>query len=156
MVEVIGGIEPARTLLLEAMAHGASVVTANKALLAEDGPTLYEAADEHGVDLYFEAAVAGAIPLVRPVRESMAGDRIDRVLGIVNGTTNYVLDQMDTTGAGFEESVAAGAGARVRRGRPDGRRRGLRRRREGRDPRLARVPHPRLAPPTCTARASPR
>lgn len=105
VVEVIGGIEPARTLLLEAMAHGASVVTANKALLAEDGPTLYEAADEHGVDLYFEAAVAGAIPLVRPVRESMAGDRIDRVLGIVNGTTNYVLDQMDSTGAGFEESV---------------------------------------------------
>jgi homoserine dehydrogenase len=105
VIEVIGGIEPARTLLLEAMAHGASVVTANKALLAEDGPTLYEAADEHGVDLYFEAAVAGAIPLVRPVRESMAGDRIDRVLGIVNGTTNYVLDQMDTTGAGFEESV---------------------------------------------------
>jgi len=105
VVEVIGGIEPARTLLLEAMKHGAGVVTANKALLAEDGPTLYEAADEHGVDLYFEAAVAGAIPLVRPVRESMAGDRIDRVLGIVNGTTNYVLDQMDSTGAGFEESV---------------------------------------------------
>ena len=105
VVEVIGGIEPARTLILEAMRNGAGVVTANKALLAEDGPTLYEAADEHGVDLYFEAAVAGAIPLVRPVRESMAGDRIDRVLGIVNGTTNYVLDQMDTTGAGFEESV---------------------------------------------------
>ncbi len=105
VIEVIGGIEPARTLILEAMQHGAGVVTANKALLAEDGPTLYEAADEHGVDLYFEAAVAGAIPLVRPVRESMAGDRIDRVLGIVNGTTNYVLDQMDTTGAGFDESV---------------------------------------------------
>jgi homoserine dehydrogenase len=105
VVEVIGGIEPARSLILEAMAHGAGVVTANKALLAEDGPTLYEAADRHGVDLYFEAAVAGAIPLVRPVRESMAGDRIDRVLGIVNGTTNYVLDQMDTTGAGFDESV---------------------------------------------------
>ncbi len=105
VVEVIGGIEPARSLILRAMEHGASVVTANKALLAEDGPTLYEAAAKHGVDLYFEAAVAGAIPLVRPVRESMAGDRITRVLGIVNGTTNYVLDQMDSTGAGFEESV---------------------------------------------------
>ncbi|GAA4345922.1 homoserine dehydrogenase [Angustibacter luteus] len=105
VIEVIGGIEPARTLILSAMAHGASVVTANKALLAQDGPTLYAAADEHAVDLYFEAAVAGAIPLVRPVRESLAGDRIKRVLGIVNGTTNYVLDQMDTTGAGFAEAV---------------------------------------------------
>ncbi|HEX5533362.1 MAG TPA: homoserine dehydrogenase [Actinomycetales bacterium] len=105
VIEVIGGIEPARTLILEAMANGASVVTANKALLAEDGPTLYEAADRHGVDLYFEAAVAGAIPLVRPVRESLAGDRVRRLLGIVNGTTNYVLDQMDTTGAGFDEAV---------------------------------------------------
>ena len=105
VVEVIGGIEPARTLLLDAMAHGASVVTANKALLAEDGPTLYAAAETHGVDLYFEAAVAGAIPLVRPVRESLAGDRVRKVLGIVNGTTNYVLDQMDSTGAGFDEAV---------------------------------------------------
>lgn len=105
VVEVIGGIEPARSLLLRAMEHGASVVTANKALLAEDGPTLYAAADKHGVDLYFEAAVAGAIPLLRPVRESLAGDRIRRVLGIVNGTTNYVLDQMDRTGAGFAEAV---------------------------------------------------
>ena len=105
VIEVIGGIEPARTLLLSAMEHGASVVTANKALLAEDGPVLYKAAADAGVDLYFEAAVAGAIPLVRPVRESLAGDNIVRVLGIVNGTTNYVLDQMDTTGAGFAESV---------------------------------------------------
>jgi homoserine dehydrogenase len=105
VVEVIGGIEPARSLILLAMQHGASVVTANKALLAEDGPTLYAAADEHAVDLYFEAAVAGAIPIVRPVRESMAGDRVQRVLGIVNGTTNYVLDQMDVTGAGFSDAV---------------------------------------------------
>ncbi len=105
VIEVIGGIEPARTLILSAMKNGASVVTANKALLAQDGPTLYAAADEHQVDLYFEAAVAGAIPLVRPVRESLAGDRVQRVLGIVNGTTNYVLDQMDTTGAGFEDAV---------------------------------------------------
>jgi homoserine dehydrogenase len=105
VVEVIGGIEPARTLLLDAMAHGAGVVTANKALLAEDGPALYDAAAKYGVDLYFEAAVAGAIPIVRPVRESLAGDRVRRVLGIVNGTTNYVLDQMDATGAGFDEAV---------------------------------------------------
>jgi homoserine dehydrogenase len=105
VVEVIGGIEPARSLILEAMANGASVVTANKALLAEDGPALYAAADQHGVDLYFEAAVAGAIPLLRPLRESLAGDRVRRVLGIVNGTTNYVLDKMDAAGLGFAEAV---------------------------------------------------
>ncbi len=103
---MIGGIEPARTLILAAMAGGAGVVTANKALLAEDGPTLYDAAREHGVDLYFEAAVAGAIPLLRPLRESLAGDRVRRVLGIVNGTTNYILDKMDTLGLGFAEAVA--------------------------------------------------
>ncbi len=105
VVEVIGGIEPARSLILRAMEHGAAVVTANKALLAEDGPTLYAAAAEHGVDLYYEAAVAGAIPLLRPLRESLAGDEVSRVLGIVNGTTNYVLDKMDTTGAGFADAV---------------------------------------------------
>ena len=106
VIEVMGGIEPARSLLLEAMSHGASVVTANKALLAQDGAALYEAADTHGVDLYFEAAVAGAIPLVRPVRESLAGDRIQRVLGIVNGTTNYILDAMTRSGAGFDDALA--------------------------------------------------
>ncbi|WP_114855349.1 homoserine dehydrogenase [Brachybacterium sp. YJGR34] len=106
VIELMGGIEPARTLLLDAMAHGASVVTANKALLAQDGASLYEAADTHGVDLSFEAAVAGAIPLVRPVRESLAGDRIQRVLGIVNGTTNYILDAMTRTGASFEDALA--------------------------------------------------
>jgi homoserine dehydrogenase len=105
VIEVLGGIEPARTLILDAMAGGASVVTANKALLAEDGPTLYAAADRHGVDLYYEASVAGAIPLLRPIRESLAGDRILRVLGIVNGTTNYVLDKMDSAGLDFAEAV---------------------------------------------------
>src|SRR5690606_370235 len=105
VIEVIGGIEPARTLLLSAMAHGASVVTANKALLAEDGPALYDAAGEHGVDIYFEAAVAGAIPILRPIRESLAGDEVTKVLGIVNGTTNYVLDKMDSTGMGLHEAV---------------------------------------------------
>ncbi|MDF9876317.1 homoserine dehydrogenase [Cellulosimicrobium cellulans] len=105
VVEVMGGTEPARSLLLRAIDAGAAVVTANKALLAEDGPTLYKAADAAGVDIYFEAAVAGAIPIVRPVRESLAGDRVRRVLGIVNGTTNYVLDQMATTGMDLEDAV---------------------------------------------------
>ncbi len=105
VVEVIGGIEPARTLLLTALGRGASVVTANKALLAEDGPTLYAAARENGADLYYEASVAGAIPLLRPLRESLAGDRIRRVLGIVNGTTNFVLSRMHETGAGFTEAL---------------------------------------------------
>ncbi len=105
VVEVVGGIEPARSLLLTALARGASVVTANKALLAEDGPTLYAAARRSGADLYFEAAVAGAIPLLRPIRESLAGDRINRVLGIVNGTTNYILTRMDESGAGFGEAL---------------------------------------------------
>jgi homoserine dehydrogenase len=105
VVEVIGGIEPARALILRSMKHGASVVTANKALLAQDGPTLYGAAQDAGVDLYYEAAVAGAIPLLRPLRESLAGDDVRRVLGIVNGTTNYVLDKMDTTGASFHDAV---------------------------------------------------
>ena len=105
VVEVIGGIEPARTLLLTALARGASVVTANKALLAEDGPALYDAARATNADLYFEASVAGAIPLLRPLRESLAGDRIHRVMGIVNGTTNFVLSRMDETGAGFSEAL---------------------------------------------------
>jgi homoserine dehydrogenase len=105
VVEVIGGIEPARTLILSAFRNGASVVTANKALLAEDGPTLFQAASEAGLDIYYEAAVAGAIPIVRPLRESLAGDRVNRVLGIVNGTTNFILDKMDTTGAGFEDAL---------------------------------------------------
>ncbi len=105
VVEVIGGIEPARSLILSALESGASVVTANKALLAEDGATLFAAADKAARDLYFEAAVAGAIPILRPLRESLAGDRVRRVLGIVNGTTNFILDKMDTTGAGFTEAL---------------------------------------------------
>lgn len=105
VIEVIGGIEPARSLILAALEAGKSVVTANKALLAEDGPTLFEAAEKHGRDLYFEAAVAGAIPIVRPLRESLAGDRVTRVLGIVNGTTNFILDKMDSSGAGFAEAL---------------------------------------------------
>ncbi|GAA1531757.1 homoserine dehydrogenase [Actinomadura kijaniata] len=105
VIEVIGGIEPARSLILAAMKTGKSVITANKALLAEDGATLFAAAREYSVDLYYEASVAGAIPLLRPLRESLVGDHVHRVLGIVNGTTNYILDQMDTQGAGFNEAL---------------------------------------------------
>ena len=105
VVELMGGIEPARSFLLEAMGNGASVVTANKALLAADGATLYAAADAAKVDLYFEASVAGAIPLLRPLRESLAGDRVTRLVGIVNGTTNYVLTRMDEAGLDFATAV---------------------------------------------------
>ncbi|MEV6811800.1 homoserine dehydrogenase [Micromonospora sp. NPDC051296] len=105
VVEVVGGIEPARSWLVEALRAGKSVVTANKALLAEDGGALHDAAAEGGGDLYFEASVAGAIPLLRPLRESLHGDRITRVTGIVNGTTNFILSAMHATGAGFAEAL---------------------------------------------------
>jgi homoserine dehydrogenase len=105
VVEMIGGIEPARSLLLAAMRTGKSVVTANKALLGADGAVMHAAAREHGADLFYEAAVAGAIPLLRPLRESLAGDAVRRVLGIVNGTTNYILDKMDSSGAEFADAL---------------------------------------------------
>lgn len=105
VVEVIGGIEPARGLITTAFEHGASVVSANKALLAQDGAALHAVAEQHDKDLYYEAAVAGAIPLIRPLRESLAGDKINRVMGIVNGTTNFILDKMDSTGAGYQEAL---------------------------------------------------
>ena len=106
VIEVIGGIEPARSLILTALEHGASVVTANKVLLAEDGAALFAAAEQAHADLYFEAAVAGAIPIIRPLRESLVGDEITSVIGIVNGTTNFILDRMDSEGAGFDEALA--------------------------------------------------
>jgi homoserine dehydrogenase len=106
VVELIGGIEPARTLLLEAMASGKAVVSANKELLANVGNELLAGAERAGVDLLYEAAVAGAIPLVRPLTESLAGERIIRVMGIVNGTTNYVLTQMSDAGMPYAEAVA--------------------------------------------------
>jgi homoserine dehydrogenase len=105
VVEVIGGIEPARELIVSALENGCSVVSANKALLAEDGATLFAAADKADRDLYYEAAVAGAIPILRPLRESLAGDQVTRVVGIVNGTTNYILDKMTSSGAGFNEAL---------------------------------------------------
>ncbi|WP_411106765.1 homoserine dehydrogenase [Streptomyces sp. cmx-4-9] len=105
VVEVIGGTDRARDLINGAFAHGASVVSANKALIAAEGAALHAAAAAHGVDLCYEAAVAGAVPLLRPLRESLAGDRVNRVIGIVNGTTNFVLDKMDVLGADYPQAL---------------------------------------------------
>ena len=106
VIELTGGIEPARTRILRALEAGKSVVSGNKALLAKHGVELQAAADKSGAQLSYEAAVAGAIPILRPLRDSLAGDRVTRVLGIMNGTTNYILDQMDTTGASFADALA--------------------------------------------------
>jgi homoserine dehydrogenase len=106
VVEVIGGIEPARELIVAAMANGKPVVTANKELLANVGTDLYAAADAAGVDLLFEAAVAGGIPIVRPLRESLRGEPITRVMGIVNGTTNFILTKMAEEGAEYGAALA--------------------------------------------------
>ncbi len=106
VVELIGGIEPARRLVLAALKQGKPVVTANKELLANVGAELFEAAATAGVDLLYEAAVAGAIPLIRPLRESLAGERITRVMGIVNGTTNYILTRMTEEGASYGEALS--------------------------------------------------
>lgn len=106
VIELTGGIEPARTRILRALKSGKSVVSGNKALLAKHGVELQAAADKSGAQLSYEAAVAGAIPILRPLRDSLAGDRVTRVLGIMNGTTNYILDQMDTTGASFSDALA--------------------------------------------------
>jgi homoserine dehydrogenase len=106
IVEVIGGIEPARTLITRALATKKPVVTGNKELLANIGAELFTAAHEAGVDLLFEAAVAGGIPLIRPLRESLVGERITRVMGIVNGTTNYILTRMTEEGVSYQEALA--------------------------------------------------
>ena len=106
VVEVIGGIEPARTLVVDALKAGKPVVTGNKELLAHVGADLFAAAAAAGVDLLFEAAVAGGIPLIRPLRESLVGERITRVMGIVNGTTNYILTRMSEGGATYADALA--------------------------------------------------
>jgi homoserine dehydrogenase len=106
VVELMGGIEPARTYVLQALNSGADVVTANKALLATHGPEIFDVAEQVGAQLYYEAAVAGAIPIIRPLRESLAGDKVTRIMGIVNGTTNYILDRMNSTGATFDSALA--------------------------------------------------
>lgn len=107
VIELMGGIEPARSYILLALGSGADVITGNKALLATHGPELFDAAEQVGAQLYYEAAVAGAIPIIRPLRDSLAGDRIRRILGIVNGTTNFILDRMDTAGENLEAALAA-------------------------------------------------
>ncbi|WP_298807312.1 homoserine dehydrogenase [Gordonia sp. (in: high G+C Gram-positive bacteria)] len=106
VVELVGGIDPARELIRTALTGGKSVVSANKALLADYTGELAGAAAEAKVDLYFEAAVAGAIPVIRPLMQSLAGDKVERVAGIVNGTTNFILSAMDSTGAGYDETLA--------------------------------------------------
>lgn len=107
IVELIGGLEPAHTFVKTALECGKSVVTANKALLAKFGPELYECAQKNGVDLSFEASVAGAIPILRPLRESLVGDKITQIFGIVNGTTNYILDEMTVRGLDFDSALRA-------------------------------------------------
>ena len=104
--EVLGGVEPAKGLLLRALANGKSLVTANKELLATEGKDLFDAADAAGLDLLFEASVAGGIPLIRPLKESLAGERVARLLGIVNGTTNYILTQMTEHASSFDDALA--------------------------------------------------
>lgn len=105
IIEVMGGISPAKELILTALKNGKSVVTANKAMLAKEGAALYEAASNANVDLYYEAAVAGAIPILRPLRESLVGDQVLRIMGIVNGTTNYILTKMDESGTAFSDAL---------------------------------------------------
>ncbi len=106
VIEVMGPVEPSRKAILSALEHGKSVVTANKALLSVATGELAQAAESANVDLYFEAAVAGAIPVIRPLTQSLAGDTVQRVAGIVNGTTNYILSEMDSTGADYEQALA--------------------------------------------------
>lgn len=105
VIEVMGGIEPAREYILMALNSGADVVTANKSLLANHGTELLDAAEQVGAQLYFEAAVGGAIPIIRPLRESLAGDKVSRIMGIVNGSTNFILDQMDRNGSSLEDAM---------------------------------------------------
>jgi homoserine dehydrogenase len=106
VVELIGGVDPARDLILTALKAGKPVITGNKELLAKHGAELFEAAERAGVDLLFEAAVAGGIPIIRPLRESLVGERITRVMGIVNGTTNYILTRMTEAGTSYGQALA--------------------------------------------------
>lgn len=106
VIEVMGGIEPARTMILEALHAGKNVVTANKDLVATHGHELFEAAEESGVDFLFEAAVAGAIPIIRPLKQCLAANEIQEVIGIVNGTTNFILTKMIEEGMDFDDALA--------------------------------------------------
>jgi homoserine dehydrogenase len=106
VIELMGGLEPARSYILQAINSGADVITGNKALLATHGAELFDAAEQVGAQLYYEAAVGGAIPIIRPLRDSLAGDRVRRILAIVNGTTNFILDLMETEGETLESALA--------------------------------------------------
>ena len=155
VVEVIGGVEPAKTLVLAALESGKPVVTANKELLADCGAELFDAAAKAGVDLLFEAAVAGAIPIMRPLRESLAGDRIQRVLGIVNGTTNFILTRMSEKRAVLRRGVGGGP---VSSGTPSAIPPPTSRASTPRPRRPSSPASPSAStsgPPTCTARGSP-
>lgn len=105
IIEVIGGMEPAKTMIMEALRAGKNVVSANKDLIAEEGRELFEAAHEHGKDFLFEAAVAGGIPIIRPLKQCLAANEISDVLGIVNGTTNYILTKMFEDGMEFDDAL---------------------------------------------------
>ena len=105
VIEVMGGLQPAKYYILLALNSGSDVITANKSLLATHGSELFSAAEQVGAQLYFEASVAGAVPIIRPLRESLAGDRVKRIMGIVNGSTNYILDRMDKSGATLEAAM---------------------------------------------------
>ena len=140
IVELIGGIEPAREYILRAIEAGKHVVTANKQVLSQHGEEIYEAARTAGVQLRFEAAVGGVVPGIRVIHETLAAAHIDRVHGIVNGTTNFILTAMAATGASYEEALERGPGARLRRGRPDRGRERQGRRGEDGDPGAAGVP----------------
>ena len=147
VVELIGGIEPARTYALRALEAGKPVVTANKQLLSQHGDELFAAARASGTQLRYEAAVAGVVPVIRVMRESFAGAHIEKVHGIVNGTTNYILSEMARTGASYGDSLLACSGARLRGGRSDRGRDRQGRGGEDGDPRAAGVPGRRDARP---------
>jgi len=144
VIELIGGIEPAREHILSAIGSGADVVTANKALLATHGPEIFEAADRVGASVYYEAAAAGAIPIIRPLRDSLAGDRVRRIMAssTARRTTSSIAW---TPRVPNSPTCSPTRSAWDTRSRPDRRRRGLRRRAEGRDPRKPRLPHRRAA-----------
>ncbi|MBD2654085.1 homoserine dehydrogenase [Synechocystis sp. FACHB-383] len=107
VVELMGGLEPARSLILQAIAHKKHIVTANKAVIARYGPEIYEAANHHGVYVLLEAAVGGGIPIIKPLKQSLGGNRIESIVGILNGTTNYILSRMTSEGADFDEVLTA-------------------------------------------------
>ena len=150
----MGGIDPTRRYVLELLAAGKSVVSANKQLLARHGEELFAEAERNGVQLRFEASVCAAIPVIKVLRESMIVTGVHGIDGIVNGTTNFILTRMVQGGAPYADALARGAGAGLRRGRPDRGCHRRRRRRQDRAPGLGRLPHPRAASRRSTTSAS--